>query len=159
LPEEKETKRGLKRFKPKNMVLSRDKDKEAKEKPLPSPIKIAPSGLSKVMNASTTSLADSISSNSSSLYALANPSQTTIIPIPDAKDKKHHGLRQKLKLKDKDDHHPLPLSSAHSTLSLHPPLDQLPRSPNRCLALICGTVVELYERRRRRKRKLMRRLH
>ena len=116
LVEEKEPKRGLKRFKPKNITLSRDKDKEAKERPLPSPNKLAPSGLSKVMNASTTSLADSLSSNNTSLYSLANPSQSTIIPIAEGKDKSHRqGLRQKLKLKDKDDHHTLPLSSAHST--------------------------------------------
>lgn len=114
--EEKESKSRFKKFKPKNITLSRDKDKEPKEKPLPSPNKLAPSGLSRVMNASTASLADSLSSNNSSLYQLnANPSQTTIIPVPPEKDKhKHHGLRQKLKLKDKEDHHILPLSSAHS---------------------------------------------
>ncbi|ETN45902.1 uncharacterized protein HMPREF1541_00083 [Cyphellophora europaea CBS 101466] len=115
LGEEKESKSRFKKFKPKNITLSRDKDREPKEKPLPSPNKLAPSGLSRVMNASTASLADSLSSNNSSLYQLnANPSQATIIPIPPEKDKhKHHGLRQKLKLKDKDDH-TLPLSSAHS---------------------------------------------
>ena len=113
LIEEKESKKGLKRFRPKNITLSRDKD--SKEKPPPSPNRPQPSGLSKVMNASTASLAESLSSNNSSLYALANPSQTTIIPIPEAKEKSHrHGLRQKLKLKDKDEH-TLPLSSAHST--------------------------------------------
>ena len=112
LVEEKESKKGLKRFRPKNITLSRDKDKI--DKPLPSPNKIQPSGLSKVMNASTASLAESLSSNNSSLYALANPSQTTIIPVPEAKEKPRHGLRQKLKLKDKDEH-TLPLSSAHST--------------------------------------------
>ncbi|RMZ82061.1 hypothetical protein DV737_g2209, partial [Chaetothyriales sp. CBS 132003] len=116
LAEEREPKRGLKRFKPKSITLSRDKDKEARDRVLPSPNKLAPSGLSKVMNASTTSLADSLSSTNTSLFSLANPSQTTIIPVPEAKDKSHkHGLRQKLKLKDKDDHHALPLSSAHST--------------------------------------------
>ena len=112
LVEEKESKKGLKRFRPKNITLSRDKDKI--DKPLPSPNKIQPSGLSKVMNASTASLAESLSSNNSSLYAPANPSQTTIIPVPEAKEKPRHGLRQKLKLKDKDEH-TLPLSSAHST--------------------------------------------
>jgi hypothetical protein len=59
-----------------------------------------------------------LSSNSSSLYQLANPSSSTIIPIPDAKEQKdkhkHVGLRQKLKLKDKDDSYALPLSSANS---------------------------------------------
>ncbi|RMZ87127.1 hypothetical protein DV736_g5645, partial [Chaetothyriales sp. CBS 134916] len=120
LVEEKEQKRGLKRFKPKSITLSRDKDKEARDKVLPSPNKLAPSGLSKVMNASTTSLADSLSSTNASLFSLANPSQTTIIPVPEVKDKSHkHGLRQKLKLKDKDDHHALPLSSAHSTDLTH----------------------------------------
>ncbi|KAJ9498565.1 hypothetical protein H2202_005750 [Exophiala xenobiotica] len=117
LVEEDKSRKGLKRFKPKNMVLSRDKDKDAKEKPLPSPNKLTPSGLSKVINASTTSLADSLaSSNNSSIYQLANPSSSTIIPIQEQKDKshKHHGLRQKLKLKDKDDSHALPLSSANS---------------------------------------------
>ncbi|KAK7894675.1 hypothetical protein LTR67_005414 [Exophiala xenobiotica] len=117
LVEEDKSRKGLKRFKPKNMVLSRDKDKDAKEKPLPSPNKLTPSGLSKVINASTTSLADSLaSSNNSSIYQLANPSSSTIVPIQEQKDKshKHHGLRQKLKLKDKDDSHALPLSSANS---------------------------------------------
>ncbi|RMZ83232.1 hypothetical protein DV738_g1230, partial [Chaetothyriales sp. CBS 135597] len=115
LIEEKEPKRGLKRFKPKSITLSRDRDKEARDRVLPSPSKLAPSGLSKVMNASTPSLVDTLSNNPS-LFSLANPSQTTIIPISEAKDKSHkHGLRQKLKLKDKDDHHALPLSSAHST--------------------------------------------
>jgi hypothetical protein len=117
LVEEDKSRKGLKRFKPKNMVLSRDKDKDVKEKPLPSPNKLTPSGLSKVINASTTSLADSLaSSNNSSIYQLANPSSSTIVPIQEQKDKshKHHGLRQKLKLKDKDDSHALPLSSANS---------------------------------------------
>ncbi|KIV88443.1 hypothetical protein PV10_08126 [Exophiala mesophila] len=119
IEEEKPKKGGLKRFRPKNMVLSRDKDKESKDKPPLSPLRtdrIAPSGLSKVMNASTASLADSLSSTNSSLYQLANPSSSTIIPAPEQKDKphKHHGLRQKLKLKDKDDTYALSLSSASS---------------------------------------------
>jgi len=113
--EEKESKKGLKRFRPKHIVLSRDK--EAKDKPMVSPNKIVPpSGLSKVVNASTTSLADSLSSNNSTMYQLGNPSSSTIIPAPEQKDKshKHHGLRQKLKIKDKEDHHGLLLSSANS---------------------------------------------
>ncbi|KAK5063164.1 hypothetical protein LTR84_005240 [Exophiala bonariae] len=114
--EEEKSKKGLKRFRPKHMVLSRDKDKDIKDKPLPSPNRLAPSGLSKVLNASTSSLTESLSSNNSSLYQLQNPSSSTIIPIPEAKDKphKHHGLRQKLKLKDKDESYTLPLSSANS---------------------------------------------
>ncbi|OAG40871.1 hypothetical protein AYO21_04948 [Fonsecaea monophora] len=119
LVEEEKSKKGLKRFRPKHIVLSRDKDKEAKEKPLPSPNRLAPSGLSKVMNASTSSLAESLSSNSSSLYQLANPSSSTIVPFPEQREQKdkthkHHGLRQKLKLKDKDETFALPLSSASS---------------------------------------------
>ncbi|EXJ79558.1 hypothetical protein A1O3_07837 [Capronia epimyces CBS 606.96] len=116
LVEEEKSKKGLKRFRPKHMVLSRDKDKEAKEKPPPSPNRHAPSGLSRVMNASTASLADSLSSTNSSFYQLANPSSSTIVPVPESKDKvhKHHGLRQKLKLKDKDESYALPLSSANS---------------------------------------------
>lgn len=116
LVEEDKSRKGLKRFKPKHMVLSRDKDKESKEKPLPSPNKLTPSGLSKVINASTTSLTDSLASTNSSLYQLTNPSSSTIVPIQEQKDKshKHHGLRQKLKLKDKDDTYALPLSSANS---------------------------------------------
>ncbi|EXJ85354.1 hypothetical protein A1O1_05718 [Capronia coronata CBS 617.96] len=116
LMEEEKSKKGLKRFRPKHMVLSRDKDKETKEKPPPSPNRHAPSGLSKVMNASTTSLAESLSSTNSSLYQMANPSSSTIVSFSEAKDKahKHHGLRQKLKLKDKDESYALPLSSANS---------------------------------------------
>lgn len=116
LVEEEKSKKGLKRFRPKHIVLSRDKDRDLREKPPPSPSRLAPSGLSKVMNASTTSLAESLSSNNSSLYQLANPSSSTIVPLPEQKDKthKHHGLRQKLKLKDKDDSFALPLSSASS---------------------------------------------
>ena len=115
--EEKESKKGLKRFRPKHIGISRDKDKEVKEKPMPSPNKLAPSGLSKVMNmnASNASLAETLSSANSSMYQLANPSSSTIIPVNDSgKAHKHVGLRQKLKLKDKDEHHALPLSSANS---------------------------------------------
>ncbi|KIV80106.1 hypothetical protein PV11_07628 [Exophiala sideris] len=116
LVEEDKSKKGLKRFRPKHMVLSRDKDKESKEKALPSPNKLAPSGLSRVINASTTSLAESFSSNASSIYQHANASSTTILQVPEQKDKahKHQGLRQKLKLKDKDETHSLALSSANS---------------------------------------------
>ena len=108
--EEKESKKGLKRFRPKNIGISRDK--EPKEKPLPSPNKLMPSGLSRVVNASTTSLADSLSSNNSSFYGLPNQSQTTITQ-PAEKEKKH-GLRQKLKLKDKEEFPGLSLSSINS---------------------------------------------
>ena len=125
-PEEAKKKKGLKRFRPAHIGISRDKDKEAKDKPLPSPNKIVsnPSGLSQVINASQTSLVDSLSSTNSSMYNLTNASTSTMISAPaldrnqsyETKEKthKHHGLRQKLKLKDKDDHHSLPLSSASS---------------------------------------------
>ena len=111
-PEEKESKKGLKRFRPKNIGISRDKEKDSKDKPLPSPNKLIPSGLSRVVNASTASLAESLSSGNSSLYTLPNPSLTTILPVADKE--KRHGLRQKLKLKDKDDFPHLLLSSANS---------------------------------------------
>ena len=118
-------------FRPKHIGISRDKDKEgkdreAREKPprmSPSKLGSSSSALSRVVNASTTSVADSTSSGST-LYSLnnASASTTTIVPIPSTerpashekeKSHKHGGLRQKLKLKDKDDHH-LPLSSANS---------------------------------------------
>lgn len=100
-PGEEEKKKGLRsRFRPKHIGIIRDKDKESKERPMASPIK-ATSGLAKVYNASTTSLADTLSSANSSIYQIPNTSVTTIIP-PDEK-RKHVGLRQKLKLKDKDD--------------------------------------------------------
>ena len=112
--EEKESRKGLKRFRPKNIGISRDKDKEAKERPMPSPNKIIPSGLSKVVNASTASLVETLSSHNSSLYNLQNPSQSTIIPVQEKEKGHRHGLRQKLKLKDKDEMFALPLSSVNS---------------------------------------------
>ncbi|KAF7511946.1 hypothetical protein GJ744_003179 [Endocarpon pusillum] len=123
---EKEQKKGskMRMFKPKHIGITRDKDKEAKDRPLASPNKlpIGSSALSRVVNASTTSLADSLSS-SHSMYSLNNTSSSTMIQVPSSdrqtsyekeKAHKHTGLRQKLKLKDKDDHHNLPLSSVNS---------------------------------------------
>lgn len=109
-------KKGLRsRFRPKHIGIIRDKDKEGKDKPMPSPNKLPTSGLAKVYNASSTSLADTLGSGNSSLYSLPNNSVSTIIPLRgDDEKKKHLGLRQKLKLKDKDDVHNLPLSSANS---------------------------------------------
>lgn len=97
----------MRMFKPKH-IGTRDKEKEAKDKPLISPNKLpaGSSALSRVMNASTTSLADSMSSGNS-LSSLNNVQANEKPP-------KHSGLRQKLKLRDKDDHHNLPLSSANS---------------------------------------------
>ncbi|KAL2867181.1 putative vacuolar morphogenesis protein AvaB [Aspergillus lucknowensis] len=109
--------------KPKHIGISRDKD--VKDKPLPSPNKI--SGLTRIVSASTTNLADT-----SSMYSLSNASASTVVPADKPtvaekekekdkeKDKahRHHFLsRQKLKLKDlkdRDDHFNLPLSSASS---------------------------------------------
>jgi HbrB-like len=123
---EKEPKKGskMRMFKPKHIGIIRDKDKEAKDKPLASPNKmpVGSSALSRVVNASTTSLADSLSSNNT-MYNLSNASSSTMIQAPPSerqasyekeKPHKHTGLRQKLKLKDKDEHHNLPLSSANS---------------------------------------------
>lgn len=107
--EEKEKKGFRSKFRPKHIGIIRDKDKI--EKPLPSPNKPT-SGLAKVYNASTASLADTLSTNSS-MYNLQNNSVSTIIPVRDDEKKKHTGLRQKLKLKDKDEFN-LNLSSANS---------------------------------------------
>ncbi|RAK89866.1 HbrB-domain-containing protein [Aspergillus costaricaensis CBS 115574] len=114
--------------KPKHIGISRDKDGISKDRGLPSPSKMGfPSGgLSRIVSASTTSLADTFPSNNSSLYNLSNASASTVVPADKPvgsekekekdKDKhKHHFLsRQKLKLKDRDDHYNLPLSSASS---------------------------------------------
>ncbi|KAK2756796.1 hypothetical protein FQN54_005242 [Arachnomyces sp. PD_36] len=126
--------------KPKHIVISRDKDKdkdgEKKEKPLPSPNKMGfpgPSGLSRMVNASTASLNEPQTPSNSSMYNLSNTSAVTVVPADKhgekEKDKdkhhKHHFLtRQKLKLKDKDEHFNLPLSSASSNSK---PLD--PNAP------------------------------
>lgn len=92
------------------------------EKPLPSPNKFErPSGLSKMVNPSVTSLADSMVS-ASSLYSTNNTSTSTLVPVDrqtiyeKEKAHKHHFLsRQKNKIKDKiGDDHALPLSSASS---------------------------------------------
>jgi hypothetical protein len=118
--------------KPKHIGISRDKD--PKDKGLPSPSKMGFSGaggLSRIVSASTTSLADPQPSNHQSMYNLPNGSASTVVPADKQatgekekekdkdKDKdrfhKHHFLsRQKLKLKDRDDHYNLPLSSASS---------------------------------------------
>jgi len=115
-PAEEKEKKGLRsRFRPKHIGIIRDKDREGKEKPMPSPNKLPTSGLAKVYNASTTSLADTLNSTNSSIYNLHNNSVSTIIPLRgDDEKKKHVGLRQKLKLKDKDENYNLHLSSANS---------------------------------------------
>ncbi|KAJ5095022.1 hypothetical protein N7532_007313 [Penicillium argentinense] len=121
---EKQKKKNKLFSKPKHIGISRDKD-VFKDRGLPSPSKLP--GLSRMVSASTTNLAD-LPSNNSSMYNLSNASVSTVVPAdrpaaaPDKekekdKDKhKHHFLsRQKLKLKDRgDDHYNLPLSSASS---------------------------------------------
>ncbi|KAJ5577488.1 uncharacterized protein N7459_006452 [Penicillium hispanicum] len=125
--EQPESKKKKKLFsKPKHIGISRDKDPFSRDRGLPSPSKIG-GGLSRMVSASTTSLAD-LPSNNSSMYNLSNASVSTVVPAdsrpqlappekePKDKDKhRHHFLsRQKLKLKDRDDHYNLPLSSASS---------------------------------------------
>ena len=109
--------------KPKQLTLSSNKEADQKDKALPSPNKMGPPGpsaLSRMVNPSVTSLADSMS-NAPSMYSSANASTSTLIPVDrqvaNEKDKghKHHFLsRQKNKLKDRMDDHTLPLSSASS---------------------------------------------
>ncbi|KAL9635528.1 MAG: hypothetical protein Q9164_003409, partial [Protoblastenia rupestris] len=128
-PPEKEHR--LKSERSKMKLFSKPKDKSNKDsdkdKPLPSPNKIGsvgPSALSKMVNPSVTSLADSLASGASSIYSMntGNASTSTLVPADrhrtDEKEKahKHHFLsRQKNKLKDKiGEDHALPLSSASS---------------------------------------------
>ncbi|KAI9760016.1 MAG: hypothetical protein M4579_001955 [Chaenotheca gracillima] len=131
-PKQKSEKSKIKLFsKPKNIGVSREKDGDRKDRGLPSPNKMgsyAPSPFPRLMNASTTSLADSMNSGSPTFYQTANSSSATLVPINDKgtsseKQHKHHFLsRQKHKLKEKDDHHALQLSSASS--------NSRPRDPN-----------------------------
>lgn len=122
--------------KPKQLGISSTKDSDHKDKPLPSPNKMGPSGpsgLSKIINPSMTSLAESTNSGALSIYAPNNASTSTLVPVDrpttHEKDKahKHHFLsRQKAKLKDKIEDHSLPLSSASS--SSRPPNPSAPLS-------------------------------
>lgn len=127
LPAEKEPKLKRERSKmklfskPKHIGISSYKDSDKREKLLPSPNKTAspgPSTLFKIVNASTTSLAESAMSSASSIYSSNNASTSTLVPQKgEEKDKAHkpHFLtRQKNKLKEKMDDHSLPLSSASS---------------------------------------------
>lgn len=109
--------------KPKNIGISKDKDAERKDRGLPSPNKMGiygPSPLPRAINAPSSSMGDSSSSaGQSGFYKIPNSSSTTLGLVNDgttASEKhKHHFLsRQKHKLKDKDEHHHLPLSSAAS---------------------------------------------
>ena len=114
----------LKTERSKLKLFSKPKSAASKEveKPVPSPIKVErPSGLSKMVNPSVTSLADSLAS-ATSMYSTNNTSTSTLVPVDrqttyeKEKAHKHHFLsRQKNKIKDKiGDDHALPLSSASS---------------------------------------------
>ncbi len=105
-------------------LFSKPKSAASKEveKPLPSPNKFErPSGLSKMVNPSVTSLADSLASGAS-IYSTNNASTSTLVPLDrqstyeKEKAHKHHFLsRQRNKIKEKiGDDHALPLSSASS---------------------------------------------
>ncbi|KAJ6161052.1 hypothetical protein N7470_004448 [Penicillium chermesinum] len=122
-----ESKKKKKLFsKPKHIGISREKDGAGRDRALPSPSKLS-GGLSRMVSASTTSLAD-LPSNNSSMYSLSNASVNTVVPAAErppavssereAKEKEKHKphflSRQKLKLKDRDEHFNLPLSSASS---------------------------------------------
>ena len=114
----------LKTERSKMKLFSKPKSAASKEveKAMPSPNKIErPMGLSKMVNHSVTSLADSLASGTS-IYSTNNASTSTLVPLDrqttyeKEKAHKHHFLsRQKNKIKDKiGDDHPLPLSSASS---------------------------------------------
>ena len=117
--------------KPKHIGIPGYKDVDKKDRPLPSPGKMGspgPSLLSKNINASTTSLADSLASGASSMYGMQNSSTSTLVPgdrqRADDKEKahRHHFLsRQKNKLKEKMDDHAFTLSSASSNSKLVDP--------------------------------------
>ena len=108
--------------KPKQLGVSGNKEADPKDRGLPSPNKMGPPGpsaLSKMVNPSVTSLAESMAAGAPSFYSTNNASTSTLIPsdrqVTAEKEKKHHFLsRQKNKLRDKIDDHTLPLSSASS---------------------------------------------
>lgn len=124
-PEFPEKEYKLKTERSKMKLFSKPKSTASKEveKSMPSPNKVErPSGLSKMVNPSLTSLADSLASGASSMYSTNNASTSTLVPLDrqstheKEKAHKHHFLsRQKNKIKDKiGDDHALPLSSASS---------------------------------------------
>lgn len=128
--------------KPKQLGISSTKDSDPKDRPLPSPNKMGlsgPSGLSKIVNPSMTSLAESIAPSASSIYASNNASTSTLVPADrqatHEKEKAHkHNflLRQKNKFKERIDDHVLPLSSVSSNskpLDPSAPYSFAPASP------------------------------
>jgi hypothetical protein len=106
--------------KPKSIGIHKDKDFDKKHPALPSPGKMSLYSISKMSNASTSSLIEPPMSSAASLYSNANGSTSTLVPgdrgVEKEKEKHKHNFlsRQKNKLWDKDDFH-LPLSSASST--------------------------------------------
>ncbi len=110
--------------KPKSIGISKDKELDKRLPALPSPNKMPFYGagmLPRAANSSSISLVDP-NTSTPSLYSTANASTSTLVPterqIAAEKERekhKHHFLsRQKHRLKDKDDHYNLPLSSASS---------------------------------------------
>ncbi|KAF2432120.1 HbrB-like protein [Tothia fuscella] len=102
--------------KPKSISIYKEKDPDRKHPPLPSPGKMpyASATLSRLTNASTTSLIDPSSSSAASFYSSANASTSTLVPADKEKEKHKHHFLSRPKKKDKDEFH-LPLSSASST--------------------------------------------
>ena len=142
--------------KPKQLGLSSNKDAEPKDKALPSPNRMGPPGpsaLSKLINPSMTSLAESINAAAPSFYTANNASTSTLIPserqVTAEKEKKHHFLsRQKNKLRDRMEEHTLPLSSASSnSRPIDPNAPQLysfaPASPGPTAATFAKSVSGL----------------
>ena len=142
IPAEKEHKLKTERSKiklfskPKQLGISSTKDSDHNDRPIPSPNKMGPSGpsgLSKIINPSLASLAESTNSGASSTYATNNASSSTLVPIDrpishekDKVPKPHFLSRQKARLKDRIEDHSLPLSSAPS--SMKPPNPSGPSS-------------------------------
>jgi hypothetical protein len=125
--------------KPKNIGIHKDKDFDKKHPALPSPGKMSLYSISKMANASSSSLIEPPMSSAASLYSNANGSTSTLVPgdrgVEKEKEKHKHNFlsRQKNKLWDKDDFH-LPLSSASSTSkptdpNAHPLYSFTPSSP------------------------------
>ena len=117
--------------KPKQLTLSKDQDH--KDKPFPSPNKTGAFGsstLSKIVNPSLTSLAESAGTAAASLYSMENASTSTLIPTSrqgnaekEKSHKPHFLSRQKHKLRDRiDDHaHNFTTANASKVPDLPPP--------------------------------------
>ena len=108
--------------KPKSIGIIKEKDMDRRDKSLPSPNRSQTFGqgsLQRLANASTTSLVDSLASTAStSIYGTANNSTAILMPsersLTSEKHRHHFLSRQKNKVKEKEDHYHLPLSSAAS---------------------------------------------